>query len=380
MPRNGKIRILHMTPPIIKNGIYKYIFSNLRYLDRTKFEFDFLLGKKEELMQTEEYQRYHFGIRTFSVTPREDEKRFREEITEILSDGYDVIQLHTSFWQGFIIEEIAMQIGIPKVIVHAHSTGLDENDSIKRGVLMQNHERLKRQFDWKYATDLWACSRKAADWLYDRRISREKICIMPNAIDVDAYAFDEEMRRCKRDELGLTGCYVLGHTGRFEYQKNHEFLLRVFSKVRSRVSNAKLLLIGDGSLLLQMQKLAKTLGIDKDVIFLGWREDVADLLQAMDVYCLPSRFEGLSIVSIEAQAAGLKCIAGDAVPSEAAVTDNFISLSLDDELWIEEIIRWREGYERSILKQQIRKAGFDIRDQVRKLENKYLESVSENIV
>lgn len=371
MQKDGKIRILHMTPPIIKNGIYQYIFSNLSHIDRERFQFDFLVGKKEELMQTKEYQEYHFGIRAFSVTPREDEKRFREEITDILSDGYDVIQLHTSFWQGFIIEEIAMNMGIPKVVVHSHSSGIDEKDPIKREMLMQDHERLKKQFGWEYATDLWACSRQAADWLYDEKIPRDRICIVPNAIDIEAYAFREDVRARLRKELGLEGCYVLGHTGRFEYQKNHEFLLKLFAEVKKKIANAKLLLAGNGSLLGRMQELARQLGIERDVLFLGWRQDIADLLQAMDIYCLPSRFEGLSIVSIEAQASGLKCLAGDAVPEEAAVTDNFTALPLEEAAWVNEISKWENGYERSAPRKQIRESGYDIKEQIKKLEQEY---------
>ena len=165
--------------------------------------------------------------------------------------------------------------------------------------------------------------------------------------------------------------FVIGHTGRFEYQKNQEFLVKVFSKVYKENPKARLVLVGEGKNEQNVKDMVKTLGIRNAVLFLGWREDVAELLQAIDMYCLPSRFEGLGIALVEAQAAGLKCIASDTVPLEAKLTDDLQYLELDEEIWIKEIRKIMCGYERKETIEQIRSAGYDIEQQIKNIEMEY---------
>jgi len=373
-----KIRILHMTPPIINNGVYRYIFTLLKYIDKSKFEFDFLIQNSGELMQTEEYQKYKFGIRSFTTTQRENPKKFRQEIYDILSDGYDILELHTSYWRGFMIEEIAMEIGIPRVIVHSHSSGLDNNDSLEREKQLAIHEQFKSEFNCNYATDFWACSKEAGEWLFGEQIPREQIKYIHNAIEVKKYIYDEEIRNKKRKELGLDNCFVIGNTGRFEYQKNHEFLIRVFAEVCKHIDNARLLLVGEGKLLQKMIDLGKQLGVSDDIIFLGWRTDVNQLLQVMDVYALPSWFEGLPLVLIEAQTSGLLCMASDRISLDASVTDRYISLPLINSTWKEYLIAlYHKSYTRHSNSEEVRKAGYDIEFEIHNIEKLYFDGLED---
>lgn len=364
-------KILHMTPPIVNNGVYKYIFSNLKYIDKSKYEFAFLTQARADLEATEEYQKYGFKIHNFTTTQRKNPEKFRQEIVDILSMDYDVLQLHTSFWRGFLIEEIAMKIGLPKVIVHSHSSAIDIANLEKREQMYEEHLRFKSMFDISYATDFWACSQLAADWLYGDQIPRDQIKIMRNAIDTDQFAYNEDARKQYRNMFNLDGKFVIGNTCRFEYQKNHEFLIRVFAQIHKEYPHTVLLLVGGGQKMSIIKKMVKEYGIENDVHFLGWRDDVDKIYQAMDLYCLPSLFEGLPIVLVEAQAAGLPCIASSTITKEAKITSNIKYVDLMIEKWVDAIEEFMDGYQRKDTRNEIKRARFDIRDQIKVIEAEY---------
>lgn len=364
-------KILHMTPPIVNNGVYKYIFSNLKYIDKSKYEFAFLTQAKSDLEATEEYKKYGFQIHNFTTTQRENPQKFRQEIMDILSMDYDVLQLHTSFWRGFLIEEIAMEIGVPKVIVHSHSSAIDIVNPQKRAQLYEEHLNYKSIFDVSYATDFWACSQLAADWLYGDKIPKDKIRIMRNAIDTEQFMYNEAVRKQYRERLNLEGKFVIGNTCRFEYQKNHEFLIRVFVQVHKIHPNTTLLLVGGGQKMATIKRLVKAYGIEDSVYFLGWRDDVDKIYQAIDLYCLPSLFEGLPIVLVEAQAAGLPCIASSTITMEAKIANHVRYIDLIEKNWIDAIEEFMDGFHRKDMEEEIKKAGFDIRDQVKVIEAEY---------
>ncbi len=368
---DNRKRILHMTPPIINNGVYKYIFNHMAYMDRERFQFDFLTRNAKALMKTEEYRKYGFSIQSFCNTERNNEEEMRKEISDILSRGYDAIHLHTSFWRGFLIEQIAMEMKIPKVIVHSHSTWVDVEDDKKREEILRVHNVYKEKFDFRYATDVCACSGLAGDWLYGDRIPREKIQILPNAIDVEKYRFRPEIRARLRKKLGLENKIVVGSVGRYCYQKNQGFLIRAFAKARKQNRKLFLLLIGGGELKDKLKKQIADLGLKDDACCLNWQDNVQDYFQAMDVFCLPSLFEGLGITCIEAQAAGLKCLLSDTIPGEAEVTDLVTFLPLEEQIWVEEMVQSEQAEERKQRENEIEAAGYDIRSAVKKLENLY---------
>ena len=365
-------KILHMTPPIVNNGIYKYIFSNLKYIDKSKFEFAFLTQANADLKSTEEYQKYGFQIHNFSTTQRENPELFRQQIVDVLSSGYDVVHLHTSFWRGFLIEEIAMEIGIPKVIVHSHSSAIDIANPKKREQMYEEHIKYKAQFNKSHATDFWACSKEAADWLFGEQIPKDEIKIMRNAIEVERFSYNEEIRIQYRKRLGLDGKFVIGNTCRFEYQKNHSFLIRVFAEIHKRHPDTVLLLVGGGQNLSLIKKMVREYGLENAVCFLAWRDDVEKIYQAMDMYCLPSLFEGLPIVLVEAQAAGLKCIASSNVTREVNITENVCYIDLTEIEWINTIEQYIVDFSRRNTVNEVKSSGFDIKEQIKVIEEEYL--------
>ncbi len=340
-------------------------------MNTQKYQFAFLTKGAEELRLTAEYRQYEFPVYTLHNRQRDSREGLRQEVVDVLGRGYDAIHLHTSSWRGFLIEEIAMEMGVGKVIVHSHSTGIDVADGREREKQIEEHEWYKSQFSMEYATDVCACSSLAADWLFGFKIPRERIQILPNAIDIRKYHFRPEVRRKIRTGLNLENRIVIGNVGRYSYQKNQEFLLRVFAKAYVYNPSLFLLCLGEGVLLGRLKALAGQLGIEDSVLFMEWTDYVEDYLQAMDVFCLPSRFEGLGISAIEAQAAGLKCLISENVPKEVCITDLVTFLPLEELRWVEELAGSKINMRRDRQDEKIARAGYDIRLATGQLEKLY---------
>lgn len=364
-------RILHMTPPDIKNGVYRYIFNHMQFMNMQKYSFSFWTKGAKELRETSEYKKYGFGIYELKGTQREDKDAFQKEIIEVLGQGFDILHLHTSSWRGFLIEEVAMELGIPKVIVHSHSTGIDVKDKEERVQRIHIHEIYQKQFSLKYATDVWACSHLAATWLFGTSVPLDKIQIMPNAIDTSRYCFDLKKRQQIRDKLKLHGKYVIGNIGRYTYQKNQAFLIRVIAELRKKRENVYFLCLGDGELLQELRELTETYGLKNHVSLMEWQEHTEDFLQAMDVFCLPSRFEGFPISAIEAQTAGLKCLISDTVTEEVKITDLVQFLPLEEQRWVNELLVGKNLEQREKWSEVVAKKGYDIKIAAKRLEKMY---------
>lgn len=365
-----KIRILQFPIANTKGGTTEYVLNNWKYIDKSKFQFDFATISKT-LDFEDELKEQGCKVYYISCYAEENKAKFIEEMNIILDQGYDVIHLHTNCWKSFLVEELAKKKGIPKIIVHSHNTMVLEEDEEGRKKALVLHELKKSQLSEDLATDFWACSKMAAEWLFGNRIPEEKVVIMKNAIDVEKFQFDNNIRLKYRKELGLENSFVIGNVGRFVYQKNHEFLINVFIKLKKQKNNVKLLLIGIGPLEGKVLNKVNENNLNDDVIFLNKRVDINKLMQAMDIFCLPSRFEGLPITLIEAQAAGLKCITSENVSQGVEITDDIVRIPLDEEIWIEKIVKIAEGYARCNNNGIISKAGYSIQNQIKLLENLY---------
>ena len=196
--------------------------------------------------------------------------------------------------------------------------------------------------------------------------------MLRNAIDSDYFAYNETVRDYVRADLGLEKNFIILQIARLVYQKNHIFSLSVFSEISHSVSNAVLLLAGDGNLRQSLEAEATRLGISDKVRFLGFRSDIPQLLQAADLFILPSLFEGLGISAIEAQCSGIQCLLSNHVPDEAIITDNAIRLPLDVDIWCDKIVDIaRNGYNRYDRSAEIAAAGYSLKDQIKILENLY---------
>lgn len=232
-----------------------------------------------------------------------------------------------------------------------------------------------RPFSKKYATDYFACSELAGRWLFgDKTFEQGKVTIINNAIDLDKFKYDEKIRKDKRKELGIKDdTLVIGHVGRFVAQKNHTFLIDIFNELHKKEKNSILLLIGQGPLMDEIKQKVDLHGISDSVKFLGQRDDVNELYQVFDVFLLPSLYEGLPVVGVEAQATGLLCELSSDMTKETKVlnTTRFISLDISAEEWSSIILNNYSKFKRHDTKEEITKNNFNIMKEASKLEDKY---------
>ena len=223
---------------------------------------------------------------------------------------------------------------------------------------------------------LWKSFSKAVQEEYKKAVEKNKTVIIKNAISTEDYKFNAETRRKKREELGLSEKVVIGHTGSFAEGKNHSFLIDIFNEIYKTNENVHMIFMGKGSIEEDMKNKAKSLNLENNISFLGVRTDVNEILNAVDIFVFPSKFEGLGIVLIEAQASGLKCVMSDLVPQEAAVTDlvSVVSLDKSAEEWANCVLKEIEtSGERGDMSKIISDQGYDISKEALKLQNEYLK-------
>lgn len=363
-------RILQATIANDKGGLTGYIINNYRRIDKEKIQFDFItyddsLDFSAEILG--------LGAKVFCLPRPSHWFSYYKKMKELQSKNhYDCIHFHLSYANPLPVLAAKLS-GFSRIIVHSHSTGFDENSYVVQSLKMLLHLIGKRLLPW-LATDCFACSKLAAEWMFPSSvIEDEKYQIMYNAILLDKFRFNEEQRAQARESLNIPPDYIcVGHVGRFTYQKNHEKLIGIFERIHEKNKKSLLMLVGDGENRKSIETMVERLRLKDSVLFLGNRRDVSSLYQAMDALVLPSRFEGLCIVAIEAQMAGLPCICSDRLTMETKVTDSYVSVPLeaDSEIWANEILRVCE-MQRCDQTETLRAAGYDSDEEIRRLEKIY---------
>lgn len=306
------------------NGITSVIMNYYRKMDKSNMKIDFVVINDISEEYKEELQSN--GSKIFQLARKNNPIKYIFDLKNILKNNkYDVIHIHGNSSLMAIETTIAMYNKVPVRIVHSHNTTCSYKVLHK---LLQ--PVLKRTANYGFA-----CGEKAGKWLFKDN-SYE---IINNGIDLKSFTYDEKKRKEFRDKINAGNRKVIGHVGNFIYQKNHEFLIDVFNELIKKDKNYLLLLISDGALLEQMKEKVNKLGISKNVLFLGKTTEVSSYLQAMDVFVLPSHFEGLPVVLIEGQALGLPCFVSDRVSTEAKLTDLIEFLPIDDTtVWVEKVV------------------------------------------
>ena len=280
---------------------------------------------------------------------------------------YDVVHIHSgSISVLAYYAQVASEQGVKKVIVHSHSSGVKEN--VKHFLIKLYASRLFK----KYATDFCACSMEAAKWKFPKSVL-SRTNIMNNGVDLEKYKFNSSDRIIYRKKFDIDNDeLVLGHVGRFSYEKNQAFLIELLKEYvhKNPKSKVKLFLIGDGAEFENVKQKAMEFGISSYINFVGVSDNVVDFLQVMDIFLFPSLYEGLGIVGIEAQAAGLPVIASKGIPKTIKVTENVHFVSLNDiNQWCNKIDELKL-IKRGNHSEDIKKNGFDILDtanEIRKL-------------
>lgn len=282
---------------------------------------------------------------------------------------YDIVHINAdTAYLAAIYMKIFQSNGMTKMIVHSHSTMVDENNKVLRSIKIFLHCLCKRYIR-KNAHLKLACSSMAAKWMFDK----DQVTVVPNGIDCKQFEFDSVKRDEYRKEMKLGGKFVICCVGRLAYPKNSFFTIDIFREILKEERNSILLFIGDGELRGEIERYIESNGLGKKVLLLGNREDISGLLSASDVFLLPSRFEGLGIVYIEAQASGMPVFASDKVPQEAFITDSMFRNSLNDsaELWAQAILQHKNDVRKS-QEEMVKIKKYDIYSAAKLLQSKYI--------
>ena len=363
------IRVLQVVTHMERGGLESMLMTYYRQIDRERVQFDFLVHRQERAAYDDEIEALGGKIyRLPRLVPWS--KSYLSALNHFFDahPEYRIVHVHQDCLSSVILRA-AEQHRVPVRIAHSHSAGQDKN--LKYPLKLWYRREIPQ-----YATQLFACGRDAGDWMFGGAPYQ----IVPNAIDAAAYVYDPGKRAPVRQQLGLADALVIGHVGRFNPPKNHPFLLEIFAALLQTEPNAVLLLVGGGEDMPKIQARARALGIADHVRFLGVRSDVADLMQAMDVFVFPSLYEGLPVTMVEAQAAGLPCVISDKVPPECILTEGLVEiepLSAAPEAWAQTILA-RRGTPRTDRHAEIAAHGFDITTEAGKLQEFYIHAYEQN--
>lgn len=364
------VRVLHSVSNMDRAGIETMIMNYYRHIDRDKIQFDFLVNKSKPGAYDEEIKA--LGGRIYKSPGLNPIKwiKYNTMVKRLLYENPEIKVVHSHNGAFALQAQIAAkQSGIKNRIIHVHGTKIDFNLKLPLKLLYKT--QLK-----KVANNYWGCGREAVKYYFGNNvILSENYRVIHNAIETEKFIYDSEKRKNLRTKYNLNNKFVIGNVARFMKQKNHIFILKLFKMILNKEPNAVLMLLGDGELLESMKQKTKELGIEKSVIFMGNVSNVNEMYQAMDVFILPSLFEGLPVVGIEAQAAGLKCVMSDTITDEVSITDNvkFLNLKKDSlEKWADEVLS-DTNYERKDMTIEIEKAGYSIEEEAKKLQKIYEE-------
>lgn len=350
------IRVLHVFHEMSNGGIEHFVMNYYRHIDRTRVQFDFLVSVETPGYFDDEINQ--LGGKIYHAYPlKKNPIRNYLDIARIVEEhDYQIVHRHTGSAFGYFDLRAARKGGAKKLIIHSHNNQAGN---------MFIH-KISNAF-FRIPCNKLACSYEAGIWLFGADCN---FGVINNAIDCNKFRFREEVRKNIRTKLNLDGQFVIGHVGRFEEQKNHIRMIQIFKEVNEKYSNSVLVLVGIGSLQSECKKLAHELGISHKILFLDACSDVNDIMQAFDVFILPSLYEGFPFVLVEAQASGLVCLASTNVPNECNITGNvqFIDLAKSNSEWADFILnKQNRNFNRNKFADEMIKQGYDIYQNAEKL-------------
>lgn len=321
-----KIKIIMVASKLDVTGISTVIMNYCTRIDLSKFEITIAAGTPVAQIHVEKCK--ELGVTLVILPNREKEsKRYYLELNKVLkSRKFDILHVHGNSATMAIELFLAWINGVKIRIPHSHNTTC---------MNMKLHKMLYPVFNLLYTVG-FACGNKAGEWLYGKK----NFYVIPNGFDIHRFKYSNEKRKELRKELGLKDEFVIGHIGRFNQQKNQKYLLDVFEEVATNNKNTHLLLVGDGPNYSDIKKLVDKHKFNKQIILYGETNNPEDIYSAIDVFVLPSIYEGLPVVLVEAQCSGLYCVISDVVTDEMNIDKHLVSVSLRDDVktWAEKIL------------------------------------------
>lgn len=354
------MRILQIGLSPFPGGIERFVMNYYEKLIQYDMQFDFIcmyktIAYEEKILQ-------YGGKIYYLPNVKKRPVLFAIKLKKILK-MYDIVHINMLSAANIVPLIMAKWCKVRKIILHAHNSNTE-------GALRYILHKVNKRFLRFLGTDFVACSNMASEWLFDDKIrSDNRVKILHNAIDVEKYRYKESSREGIRRELEMDTNLIIGNVGRLSYQKNLSFLIKVFSKVAQKNANARLILVGNGSEEEKLMSLVEQYNIKQKVKFLGLRSDVAEIYSAIDIFCMPSYFEGLSFTAIEAQASGALCLFSQAMSMETKVVENVEFLPIGDEkIWVNRIMKFSKiDRNSSELETLFNVKGYNINTEVRKM-------------
>lgn len=366
------IHVLHSVSNMDRAGLETMLMNYYRHIDREQIQFDFLANKPKPGAYEDEVR--EMGGRIF-VSPGFNPvklPKYRAFMKDLFQKHPEIqiVHAHNGALAYYALRE-AQRNQIPYRIAHSHNSKI--NWDLKWPIKQYCRAHMK-----KAATNFWGCGELAVEFYFGKQIAQNKqYTLIRNAIEEERFVFQPEVRERLRREYQVGDKFVIGHVGRFMYQKNHTFLIDIFEQVYRRNKNAVLFLIGEGELEENIREKIMQKGLSEAVVFTGSIPNVNEMYQMMDVFILPSLYEGLPVVGVEAQASGVPCVFSNTITEEVRITDvtEFISLSNSPEQWAEVLLKYCVGFQRKDMTSEIVKAGYSIHTEAQKLQQLYLDMV-----
>lgn len=360
--------------PIVNGGQESFIINMYNNMDLNKIQFDILTPfycENNDFIKQVKNNGGNVIIKNYSFE-KNRKKNFKKCINEYLKKNhYNIVHIQSgSIYSLMSASKICYYNGIKHIIVHSHCGGFKNIKYLIIKILSKHNMN-------KYPTEYWACSKLAAEWKFPRNIiKRKKFKVMKNAIDTTKIYYSEKLRKEARGKLNIKkNQHIIGHIGRFSIQKNHNFLIEIFNEISKKDDNAILLLIGSGELEKEIRKKVELLNLNHKVKFLGIRNDINELLNAMDIFLLPSFFEGLPVVGVEAQATGLMVVTSDNVTKELPIQDlvEYCKLEKSAEEWAKLVCNHLKKSQRRNTTKEIKKQGYDVKIAAKYMQECYKE-------
>lgn len=359
------MKVLMIFSGLVSNeGIGNNVINYFKHIDKSDLQMEFIVQNQPQEWMAKEIINNNSNYYVLKDRKKNIPKYIMELTKIIKQNKYDIVHVHGSSCLLFIDLFAAKLANVKVRIAHSRNTSCNH---------MFLHKLLRPLFN-KVVTHCFACGQDAGKWLFKNRDFK----VINNGKEIDKFLYDEKIRNEYRSKLNIEDKIVVGHIGRFNNQKNHEFLIDIFSKLVMLNEKYVLLLIGQGPLLDDIKEKVKKLNIQNNVIFMGETNEVSQLLQAMDLFVFPSKHEGLPNVLLEAQLAGLPIYASDAITDEVNVCGlvQFLSLEDSQEIWIAKIAEYKEFdriVKREIIKEKFIQAGFDIKENAKQLKKIYCD-------
>ncbi|GEK57700.1 glycosyl transferase group 1 [Marinococcus halophilus] len=367
----GPIRVLHVFGNLDTGGAESRTMDIYRQIDRSKVQFDFLVHTEKKGYFEDEIN--DLGGKVYRV-PSFSPRNFFEYFKQVnnffkLISNHRVVHGHM-LTTAFIYQFLARKNGVVTRVAHARAGTRGELSFIN--LVKEILEKLSRF----QVTDMFAVSKIAGNSKFGKRkVSSGEVKVVPNAIKADKFKFNQTIRESMREKFNVERELLVGHIGRFQPQKNHLFLLDIFNEIRKIYPESLLILIGDGPYKEKIETKIKKLEMSKNVILLGIRSDIQDLLQAIDVLVFPSTHEGFPGVVLESQAAGIPCIISDQITEEVNVTNQvkYVPLNEDSHYWAEQVVNTLNEFDRKDGYDLIKNSDYDINSTARWYEEFYLK-------